>query len=403
MSEKPSPAHLPGVNSPWIRGLLAVVILLGLVTVLGWFLSPARFYQSYWVAFLFVASLSLGALFWILLHHLVGATWSVVIRRPLELMSRALPWLSMLIIPALVGIPFLFQWAGHGEPAASEHGSDKAFYLNVPFFLVRLVLYFAVWGWLAWRIHTWSVRQDHTGDPGLTTRMRKLSAPGMMLLAVTTHFAATDWIMSLDPHWYSTIFGVYFWAGCIVSSLALLTTLVVVSRSLGFLGTYITVDHLHDLGKLLFSFVIFWAYIAFSQYFLIWYADIPEETIWFIHRQQGSWNDLGWALAIGHFVVPFVVLLSRAAKRSPLVLALTSLWIVAFHYLDLYWQVMPEFYPEGAQFHWLDAITLVFVASAATLGVLWVSRSQAVVAFRDPLFANESVGEEEESLQFRNA
>ena len=180
------------------------------------------------------------------------------------------------------------------------------------------------------------MKQDQSGAPSLTRQMAGAGAWGMVLLALTSTYAAFDWLMSLDYHWYSTMYGVTFWAGSIVSSLAAVILTVVTLRAAGWLRHTITAEHLHDLGKLLFAFVVFWAYIAFSQYLLIWYANLTEETPWFVVRLQGGWRSVAVLLLLGHFVVPFVMLLSRGAKRSPLVLGFVAVWILAFHYLDLY-------------------------------------------------------------------
>ena len=261
-----------------------LAVAAGLLCLAGALNEPERFFGSYLVAFLFALSVALGALFWVMLHHLTGAAWSVVLRRVLEHLTRTLPWLALLFVPLILGISFLYPWSDTAHQADPILQAKRP-YLNVPFLLTRAFLYFAVWTWLALRLSNWSARQDLDGDEAWTRRMRKLSAPGMVLLGVTTTFAAFDWIMSLDPHWYSTIFGVYFWAGSIVGSLAALTALVISLRAAGLLAGAVTTEHLHDLGKLLFSFVIFWAYIAFSQYMLMWYANLPEETFWYAARQ----------------------------------------------------------------------------------------------------------------------
>jgi hypothetical protein len=251
-------------------------------------------------------------------------------------------------------------------------------------------------------MRSWSVQQDQSddqpphpqplspggargemGDPALTRKMAGLSSWGLVLLALTSTYAAFDWLMSLDYRWYTTMYGVYFWAGSIVSSLAALTLTVVVLRAAGWLRRTITAEHLHDLGKLLFAFTIFWAYIAFSQYLLIWYANLTEETSWYLYRLQGGWRSVTIALMLGHFVVPFVVLLRRDAKRSPLVLGFVTVWLLAFHYLDLYWQVMPTLHPE-ASLHWLDIVWLFAFVGVVMLGLLYGMKTSALLPARDP-------------------
>jgi len=363
--------------------LLAALIAASAGCIAGAVYEPSRFFGSYLVALLFVLSIALGALFWVMLHHLTGAIWSVVIRRVMEQFCRTIPWLGLLFLPIVFGMSHLYSWTDAGHLADPVLRAKQP-YLNVPFFLIRATGYFAVWSWLALRMSNWSLRQDLDGNVEWTVRMRNLSGVGVLLLAVTSTFAAFDWIMSLDPHWYSTIFGIYFWSGSIIGSLAAIVALVMILRSVGLLVGVVTQEHLHDLGKLLFGFAIFWAYIAFSQYFLIWYANIPEETIWYIRRLKGNWSYVGVALSVGHFVIPFIILLSRSAKRNPSILGSAAVVVLCFHYLDLYWQIMPELQPHGPDLHWIDASTLVGIVASCGLVILHGARRDALIPIRDP-------------------
>ncbi len=224
--------------------------------------------------------------------------------------------------------------------------------------------------------------------------MRRLSCAGLPVLAVTASFAGFDWLMSLEPHWASTMFGVYFWAQSLVSSLAALIVVALVLRGTGWLRQTITVEHLHDLGKLLFGFVVFWTYIAFSQYFLIWYANLPEETSWYIAHRMGTWNTLSWALCFGHFTVPFFLLLFRKTRRDPFWLGFLAVWVLVFHYLDLFWVIMPTPYPEGVLPDWQDASTLAALVLAVGAVVAHGCRVRALVPVGDPHLPG--------SLAFRN-
>jgi hypothetical protein len=389
------------VSLPSTRGRLVVLvpvalaIAAGVVSLSRWSHDPRHWLYSYLTAFVFVISVSVGALAWLMLQHLTRAVWSVAIRRLLENLTLPLPWLALGFLPVAASLPRIYSWADPSRVAADPALARKAAWLNPAFFNVRAAVYLAVWAVLAAILTRRSVGQDRTADPGVNDLMRGISSWGLALLALTTSFAAFDWLMSLEPHWASTIFGVYFWAGSLVSSLAALILLILALRGTGWLTRTITIDHLHDLGKLLFGFVVFWTYIAFSQYFLIWYANFPEETGWYITRRSGTWNTLSWALCFGHFAVPFFLLLFRAIRRDPFWLGFLAGWVLVFHYLDLYWIVMPTLYPEGVQPDWLDAAVLATVVLAASAAVAHGCKARPLVPIGDPHLS--------ESLAFRDS
>jgi hypothetical protein len=342
-------------------GLAALV-----VTLVGWVDSPRQFYFSYLVAWSFCLSLTLGALFFVLIQHLTRARWSVVIRRIPEALAWSFPLLAVLGIPLLFGLGDLYHWTHHelidpADPAYDPVIAGKAGYLNVPFFLARMAFYFLVWSYLAWRLYTGSLRQDVDGDPAHTVRLRRTSAWGIALTGVTTAFASFDLLMSLDPHWFSTIFGVYFFGGSFLAIMAFMILLALVYQRGGMLREGVSAEHYQDLGKFMFGFVVFWAYIAFSQYMLIWYGNLPEDG-WELHSAS---------LLIFHFAIPFVVLISRWAKRMLGLLAFMSVWLLFMHWFDLHWIVMPVLHEE-AGFHLLDFTALL------GLGGIWV----AVLIFR---------------------
>jgi hypothetical protein len=265
----------------------------------------------------------------------------------------------------------------------------------VPFFLMRAVFYFACWSFIALIYYRLSRAQDATGDPSVSARLRRLAGPAIIVLALTQTFASIDWIMSLTPQWYSTIFGVYFFAGSFVGFIALLSIVAVAMRRAGLLDTAISPEHLHDLGKFLFAFTAFWAYIAFSQFFLMWYANLPEETIWYKVRLEGSWKTVSLLLMAGHFGVPFFYLMGRDVKRNGWTLALGASWLLAMHFVDLYWQVMPTLHPEGVRPSALDLAALVTIGGCFVAAASWLMRRQALVPIRDPRLG--------ESLTFENA
>jgi hypothetical protein len=370
-------------------------VMAGVIAGESSWVEPHRLALSYLSAFVFVASISVGALAWVMIHHLTGAVWSVVVRRLLENLTRPLPWIAVLFCPIALNLNKIYPWADGSRSTGDPELARKAAWLNPTFFTVRAAIYFAVWVLVSGLLIKWSARQDLTSDPAEERRMKATSAWGLALLGVTTSFAATDWLMSLDPHWTSTMFGVYFWAGSLVSSLAALVLLIVGFHGGGWLRDTISVDHLHDLGKLLFGFVIFWAYIAFCQYFLIWYADFPEEAHWYAARRIGIWNRVSWSLVFGHFVVPFVVLLFRGTRRSPFWLGVMTAWLLVFHYVDVYWLIMPASGSGTVKPHWLDGALVLTLAFSSGAIVALACRARALVPIGDSRLA--------ESISFRNS
>ena len=310
---------------------------------------------SYHAGFLF----TLGSTIFVMILHQVNAGWSSTIRRQLENVM-SLNWLCLILfIPIAILAPMLFHWMHTEAVQGDVIYQAKAAYLNKPFFYARAVIYFALWTIFTQRLYRLSIGQDTDGDRHRSFKARRMSSYGLIVMALTTAFAAFDWIMSLDYHWFSTMFGVYFFAGFAGAALSLCALLLIMLRRTGALAGLVTQEHLHDLGKLMFGFVVFWAYIGFSQYFLIWYANIPEETGWFFRRRSEAWYDWSVALAAGRFVVPFIILMPRPWRRSPRVLIFITLWILAFHVIDLFWVVRPEIYgPDDAAVTpgWIDAV-----------------------------------------------
>jgi hypothetical protein len=362
-----------------IAGIIGLLLSIG-----GYFLDHGQFFHSYLVAFAFWFTMSIGALFLTLLHHLTSAVWTVVIRRLFETMMVILPWLMLFFIPVLFGMKDLFHWA-HPELVAHDHLLTlKSPYLNVPLFIVRALIFAGIWTLFSWLLYRNSIKNDETGDPSFIQKAKKISPLGIILFAFTLSFASFDWIMSLDAHWYSTIFGLYIFSGSTLSAYCVLTLLVIHFVKSGELKDYVTMEHFHDLGKLIFTFLVFWSYMAFSQYFLIWYANIPEETIWFSHRWVGSWKTVSVFLVVGHFVVPFFILIIRASKRNLNVLAIMAVWMLFMHYIDLYWLVMPTFHHENAHFSWMDLTTLLGIGGIVVWLIFSKLAKQSLVPINDP-------------------
>ncbi|MGE5648184.1 MAG: hypothetical protein ACM336_20595 [Acidobacteriota bacterium] len=361
---------------------------------LAWATGPTRFAASYLTGYAFFVTLVLGALFFVMLQHLTGAAWSVTMRRIAENVAWTVPAAAVLFLPIAFNLGRLYEWA---RPEAVAHDpilQGKAAFLNPQFFLLRAAVYFAIWIFWAWKLHRNSAAHDEAPSLAAAHSSERWSAPGMLLLTVTVALAAFDWLMSLDPHWYSTMFGIYVYSGAALGFTAALTLMLLAFRRAGVLRYSVNHEHYHDLGKWIFGLTVFWAYIAFSQYMLIWYANLPEETVWFRDRLAGSWRAVAALLIVGHFLAPFLVLVSRAAKRRLSVLGAAAAWIVLMHYIDLYWIAMPVFSKHGATPSWIDLAALAAVGG--TLGlVFWQRlRQHAIAPTGDIRF--------EKSLEFTN-
>ncbi|MBL9141200.1 MAG: hypothetical protein JNK53_04980, partial [Phycisphaerae bacterium] len=333
--------------------LAVAAVMLSISFWLGWKSQDmTMFAKVYLQNFLFVLAISLGGLFFVFVQHVTRASWSVAVRRPAEALMQNLRWIWVLFLPIAYlaythQLDALYPWANLDHlrqvaPAEADLVANKSSFLNQPFFFARAAFYFLVWGGLAWYFWRSSVRQDVTGDPKISARCGALAAPAALLFGVTTTLASVDWIMSLTPAWFSTMFGVYFFTVCCTGGLSAITLVCLSLQRAGYLRGIITPEHYQDLGKMIFAFgVVFWAYIAFSQYMLIWYGNIPEETTWFLVRQVGDWGWISVALLVGHFAIPFVFLISRWTKRWPATLAVACAWMLAFCWIDLYYLVMP--------------------------------------------------------------
>jgi hypothetical protein len=381
-------ARLPWIGAGVGAAALAASLLLGTS-------DPKQFAFSWLVAFLFFLSLALGAIYFVLILYAMQGGWGIVVRRLAENMMATVPLFAILFIPVLLTMRSLYPWLDVAAVAKDHVLLGKEPYLNRSFFLVRAGIYFLCWSLVALAYARASRRQDATGDLAISARLRRFAGPSIVALGITQTFASIDWIMSLDPHWYSTIFGVYWFAGSLVSFFALLTLAVVVLQRTGLLRNVVGPEHYHDLGKLLFAFTVFWAYIGFSQYFLIWYGNIPEETIFFRERLTGSWQGASFLLAAGHFVIPFFFFMPRTIKRRPAALAVGSVWLLLMNFLDLYWLVMPSLHPGGVHVTLLDLTTLAAVGGAFVGSAAWLMRRAPLVPVRDPRLS--------ESLSFENA
>jgi hypothetical protein len=366
----------------WLAvGLIAAVLCAG-----GALIFPPAFFRAYLSAYIFWIGIPVGCLALLMLHHLVGGRWGFMIQRVLEAAIQTLPLMALLFIPLVFGLSDLYPWARTEVAVADPLLQQKAAYLNIPFFVARAVAYFAVWIVLGRLLVTWSLRQDQSADDTLTLRLQRLSGPGLVLYGLTVSFAVIDWIMSLEPKWYSTIFGMIFMIsfGLTAMALAILATRCLEREKP--LAQVVSPDRWHDLGNLLLALVMFWAYLNFSQFLLIWSENLAEEIPWYLHRIGGGWEWVAIALILFQFALPFVLLLSRDAKRNSQILAVVAGAILFMHWLDTLWMIAPSFYPARFHLHWLD------IAAPVGIGGLWLAafigylKARSLVPLHDPRF-----------------
>ncbi|XZE52477.1 hypothetical protein SH139x_004172 [Planctomycetaceae bacterium SH139] len=406
MNKKPDD---PTLKLPALAGRLVVpmmaggALLLVLGVALGAFTDAGMSFAmgAYLTAFTYCLTIALGALFFVLIQHLTRAGWSVTVRRVGELFMYTLPVLGLLFLPVLatlfLGEGTIYKW---DDPAWVEthhpewQENAKGFYLTDWFFALRSVLYLGVWAGLAVYFFKASRQQDQTAELRITEKLQTVSAPAVILFSLTLTFAAFDWIMSLEPIWFSTMFGVYIFAGGILSSLCAILVMVFLVQRGGALRQEVTVEHYHDLGKLIFGFITFWTYIAFSQYMLIWYANIPEETFWFMNRQTGGWAAISILLPAFHWLLPFLGTMSRHVRRRPGLMFFWASYILVVHFIDIYWLIMPTLSPAnplGGGVGIATTLLCLFGMSGLLIGVVLRAADNApLIPVRDPRL-NESL------------
>jgi len=347
-------------------------LLIGLVAltlcIIGAFFSPAQFFRSYLLAYTYWLGVALGCLAIVMMYHLTGGAWGVATRRLLEAATRTLPLMILLFVPVAFGISDLYVWAHPEAVAGDELLQHKAVYLNVPFFLVRAALYFLAWCGIAYFLNKWSLEQDQRGaDPQPTRKMQILSGPGLVVYFLTFTFAAVDWLMSLEPHWYSTIFAAVLMMGQGINAFALVIIAGALLTDRRPLAEVLTPAHFQALAGLLLSFVMLWAYMAFSQWLLIWSGNLPEENFWYVHRLSGGWKWVGLLLIVVHFALPFLLLLSRDLKRNARALSAVAATLMVMRLIDIFWIIVPTFHPTGFYLHWMDVIAPI------GLGGIWLA------------------------------
>jgi hypothetical protein len=366
--------------------LIIGVVALGLCAF-GATLSKTQFFQSYLFGYLFWLGIAVGCFSVVALHHLVGGGWGFVIQRLLESGTRTLPLMVLLFLPLFFGMHDLYLWARPEAVAADKILQHKSPYLNVAFFWIRTLIYFSVWGLFAYLLNKWSHQQDRMVDPAPTLKIQKFAGPGLVLYVLTMTFAAFDWVMSLDPHWFSTIFGVIFVVGQGLTTLAfaIIGLRLVADREP--ISGVIATKHFHDLGNLMFAFILLWAYVSFSQFFIIWSGNLPEEITWYVHRLHGGWGVIAMLLVLFHFAVPFVLLLLRKIKQKAQVLVKVAAAMIVMRLIDLFWIVAPNFHAEKFSIHWMDVLAPIGIGGIWIAAFVWQLKSRALLPMNDPRLA----------------
>ena len=375
----------PEMLLPGMRQFGTIAAVLGVVlTGVGLAMSGLdRFYEAYLVAYTFWMGIVLGSLALLMVQHLSGGAWGVVLRRPFEAAVRTLPFMAVLFLPIVFGMQSLYSWA---RPEAVNDAliQTKAAYLNTPFFLARQVFYFIVWTGIGTLLTRWSAEHDRTGDPALLKKISFLSGAGILIFGLTVTFAMVDWTMSVNPHWFSTIWGMLYIGGQGLSAFAFGIVVLVMLSHAPPLDQVITHHHLHDLGKLLFAFLMLWAYLTFSQLLIIWSANLPEEIPHYLTRWDHGWEYVTYAIIVLHFILPYSLLLSRDLKRNPTKLRVIATWIICARVIDYYWHVAPEFHTEGLSLSLLDVA--LPIALGGIFMTLFVSqlRGRSLLPLNDP-------------------
>ena len=359
-------AASPGVNRFQQRALIVGAVFTVLLAA-GFLLDRRQFFHSYLFAFSFWAGISIGSLALLMLQHLTGGGWGLVIRRVLEASTRTLSLVLILFAPIVLGAHWIYRWTDADEVASHPVLVEKAKYLNLPFFTIRAIIYFAIWIALAFFLNRWSKLQDQTAERQYAKRMTTLSGPGMVLLVFTVTFASIDWFMSLEPEWYSTIYGFIFLASWTLSALAFV--IAVMARLAGHepMNRIVAHLHFHDLGKLLLALVMLWSYFAFSQFLIVWSGNLPEEIHWYLPRMHGIWGVMALAVIVLHFAFPFLFLLSRSLKRNAGKLVIVAVLILVMRLFDLFWTIAPSFTGEHFHVSWMDIVAPI------GMGGLWLA------------------------------
>jgi len=359
-------------NNNLSRKFLYLGVFSSILSYIAFINNPDHFYHSYLVSFVFWMTLSGGCMFFVMMHYAMNATWSVAMRRIAETSMSLIPYVCLFSIPLYFGMSSLYEWTHHPM---------KQPYLSKTFFIGRTVFYFLMWSLFSNRLYHHSINYKSAKS---LVQLRKFAGVGTAVFALTISFAAFDWLMTLNPHWYSTMFGVYIFSGSFLVSVAFITIILIYLRKNATLVDEINIEHYHDLGRIMFGFTVFWAYIAGFQYYIIWYGNLPEEIEWYLARSHGTWMNLSMFLVFGHFVIPFLILLFNKAKRVLTLMVFLSVLVLFMHWIDLYWNVLPNLHKDTIVFNWSD-LTVFLAHGGFFMSMFWRRlKRNPIVPINDP-------------------
>jgi hypothetical protein len=373
---------------PAIASLQTKALGIGLVgvaaSIAGYIADPKAFTESYLLAFIYWLAFPLGSLGLLMIHHLSGGGWGMPARRIFEAAARTIPFMAILGLPVLLGMHHVYEWTDTARVAADPILRQKEPYLNVGFFIARYALYFLIWTGLAYTLSGWSRTQDTSYEPGSERKFRLVSGPGLLIHAVASTFFVVDWMMSLDPHWFSTIYGLLFLDQQGLAALGFLLLLMATLSKTAPLSRLVKAENIHDYGKLMLAFVMIWAYFSFSQFLIIWSANLPEEIPWYLERMSHGWEWFSILLLVGQFFLPFFLLLSRDLKRTAGRVAIVGVLVLVMRYVDFYWNVMPALGHETPLPHWTNLATVVGLGGVWLSLFAWQYQASPVLPIGDP-------------------